>query len=137
MCTSPTIRQKSEDVKKALTWSTSTEFACDALCVDNTVMEVNNNKYISTKGGRISLKRVSLDITRDFFQDKCGELFQRSLAPVSRLLNDLNMDKNEIDEVVLVGGSTRMPLVKSQLRFVLSYDKSDALIFLNVYFDGI
>jgi molecular chaperone DnaK (HSP70) len=38
------------------------------------------------------------------------------MEPVLRLLADLNMDKGDIDEVVLVGGSTRIPKIKTLLR---------------------
>lgn len=49
---------------------------------------------------------------------ECKGLFDRSLIPVRRLLDDLNMSPENIDEVVLVGGTTRIPLIKTLLKYV-------------------
>lgn len=40
------------------------------------------------------------------------DIFRKTLEPVDRVLKDAKMSKNEIDEVVLVGGSTRIPKVQ-------------------------
>jgi len=44
---------------------------------------------------------------------------------VHRLLHDLNMRKDDVDEVVLVGGSTRIPLVKQRLRDFFNKELND------------
>ncbi|XBH65162.1 hypothetical protein VPH35_118802 [Triticum aestivum] len=50
-------------------------------------------------------------ITRDQFQELNVDLFSRCMEPVRRCLADAKMDKNKVDDVVLVGGSTRIPHV--------------------------
>jgi len=52
-------------------------------------------------------------ITRARFEELCGDLFRSTLAPVERVLADAKMDKRSVQDVVLVGGSTRIPKVQS------------------------
>jgi len=52
-------------------------------------------------------------ITRARFEDLCGHLFRNTILPVEKVLKDANMDKKQVDEVVLVGGSTRIPMVQN------------------------
>lgn len=48
-------------------------------------------------------------ITRAKFEELCADLFKNTLKPVQQVLDDASMKKSEIDEIVLVGGSTRIP----------------------------
>jgi L1 cell adhesion molecule like protein len=54
-------------------------------------------------------------ITRAKFEELCIDLFRSTIDPVDRVLRDSKMSKNGIDEIVLVGGSTRIPKVCSLL----------------------
>merc|ERR1711881_396772 len=51
-------------------------------------------------------------ITRARFEDLCGDLFRATMDPVEKVLRDAGVSKSEVDEVVLVGGSTRIPKVQ-------------------------
>jgi L1 cell adhesion molecule like protein len=55
------------------------------------------------------------EITRARFEEMCADLFRGTLEPVEKALRDAQMDKTTIDEVVLVGGSTRIPKVQKLL----------------------
>lgn len=55
-------------------------------------------------------------LTRAKFEELNNDLFQKTLTPVKNVLDDAKLKKNEIDEVVLVGGSTRIPKVQQLLR---------------------
>ena len=55
-------------------------------------------------------------ITRARFEELCGDLFKKTLQPVQQVLDDSGMKKSEIDEVVLVGGSTRIPKVQQLIK---------------------
>ena len=59
-------------------------------------------------------------ITRARFEDLCADLFRNCLQPVERALLDAKLDKNKIDEVVLVGGSTRIPKIQKLLQDFLN-----------------
>ena len=54
-------------------------------------------------------------ITRARFEELCMDLFRSTMDPVEKVLKDAKMSKNQIDEVVLVGGSTRVPKIQSLL----------------------
>jgi L1 cell adhesion molecule like protein len=54
-------------------------------------------------------------ITRARFEEMCGDLFRATLEPVEKALCDAKMDKRSINEVVLVGGSTRIPKIQKML----------------------
>jgi L1 cell adhesion molecule like protein len=56
------------------------------------------------------------NITRARFEDLCGDLFRGTLEPVEKSLRDAKLDKGAIDEVVLVGGSTRIPKIQKLLQ---------------------
>lgn len=50
-------------------------------------------------------------ITRSEFESGCADLFEKCLEPIERVLNDNVMEKEQIHEVVLVGGSSRIPKI--------------------------
>ena len=54
-------------------------------------------------------------ITRARFEELCGDLFRKTFEPVEQVIKDSKISKSQIHEVVLVGGSTRIPKVQSQL----------------------
>lgn len=55
-------------------------------------------------------------ITRARFEEMCADLFRGTLEPVEKALRDAKMDKSKIHEVVLVGGSTRIPKIQKMLQ---------------------
>lgn len=55
-------------------------------------------------------------ITRARFEELCADLFKKTLKPVSQVLEDAGLKKTEIDEVVLVGGSTRIPKIQQLIK---------------------
>ncbi len=56
-------------------------------------------------------KHISLKLTRSKLEQLCDDLFQRTIQPTKACLEDAELDLNEINELVLVGGMTRMPKV--------------------------
>ena len=57
----------------------------------------------------------STTLTRAKFENLCSDIFQRTMAPVEQVLKDSKLSKSEIDEIVLVGGSTRIPKIQELL----------------------
>jgi molecular chaperone DnaK len=57
-------------------------------------------------------KHLNLTLTRAKFEQMTGDLMARVEEPVNQALKDAGLSKNDIQEVVLVGGSTRMPMVQ-------------------------
>jgi L1 cell adhesion molecule like protein len=55
---------------------------------------------------------LSVTLTRARFENLCADIFQKTLAPVDQVLKDAKVSKGEIHDVVLVGGSTRIPKIQ-------------------------
>eukprot|EP00276_Gloeochaete_wittrockiana_P014755 CAMPEP_0184347948 /NCGR_PEP_ID=MMETSP1089-20130417/23297_1 /TAXON_ID=38269 ORGANISM="Gloeochaete wittrockiana, Strain SAG46.84" /NCGR_SAMPLE_ID=MMETSP1089 /ASSEMBLY_ACC=CAM_ASM_000445 /LENGTH=653 /DNA_ID=CAMNT_0026679361 /DNA_START=126 /DNA_END=2087 /DNA_ORIENTATION=- len=61
-------------------------------------------------------KDLSETLTRARFEEINMDLFKKTLGPVQKVLEDAGLKKHEIDEIVLVGGSTRIPKVQELLK---------------------
>ena len=59
---------------------------------------------------------LNVVITRSKFEDLCMDLFKKCMPPLECVLKDAKMSKSQIDEVVLVGGSTRIPKIQSMVQ---------------------
>jgi molecular chaperone DnaK (HSP70) len=59
-----------------------------------------------------SLEPFQFSINLKAYESSCMHLFERALIPIERLLNDLDMSAKDIDEVVMVGGTTKMPQIR-------------------------
>ena len=57
-------------------------------------------------------KHIEKELTREKFEELCKSLIDRCRIPVEKALNDAKLDKSSIDEIVLVGGSTRIPAIQ-------------------------
>ncbi len=61
-------------------------------------------------------KHLDMTLTRAKFEDLCADLFERLKGPIFRALEDAGLKASDIDEVVLVGGSTRIPKVQEMVQ---------------------
>jgi len=55
-------------------------------------------------------------VTREMFEKECKDLFNRTMAPIQKVLEDQFMTPENVDDVVLVGGASRMPQLRDLLR---------------------
>jgi molecular chaperone DnaK len=69
-------------------------------------------------------KHLNVSITRAKFESLCADLFDRSLKPCEAALKDAKLTPNDIDEVILVGGSTRIPKVQELVKNFFGKDPS-------------
>ena len=60
-------------------------------------------------------KHLVTTLTRSKFEQLADELVKRSMAPVKKALDDASLSTSDIDEVILVGGSTRIPIIQEQV----------------------
>ena len=58
-------------------------------------------------------KHIEQELTKEVFEKLCEDLISRCRVPVEKALNDARLDKSDINEVVLVGGSTRIPAIQN------------------------
>ena len=107
-------------------------FDVTVLTIDNGVFEVLATNGDTHLGGedfdqvvmqymmKIFKKKYNKDmsgtLTRARFEKLNMDLFKKTLGPVEKVLADADLKKKEIDEIVLVGGSTRIPKVQELLR---------------------
>jgi len=61
-------------------------------------------------------KHLNVKVTRAKFESLVEDLVNKSLAPVKQALQDADLSASEIDDVILVGGQTRMPLVQEKVK---------------------
>lgn len=81
----------------------------------SSVMETSINLPFITADAN-GPKHLELNLTRAKFEDLCRDLLNRCKTPVENALNDAGVSKEQIDEVVLVGGSTRIPAVQQLVK---------------------
>jgi len=70
-------------------------------------------------------KHLETRLTRSQFEGMCADLISRIRGPVKQALKDAGLTPNDIDEVVLVGGATRMPMVKSLVRSLIDREPNE------------
>ena len=63
--------------------------------------------------GKDGPKHIETELTREKFETLCQELIQKCRIPVEKALSDARLEKSDINEVVLVGGSTRIPAIQN------------------------
>ena len=81
----------------------------------STVMETDINLPFIT-ADQAGPKHLQLKLTRAKFEQLVDDLLQRSMAPVKQALADAGLKPSDIDEVVLVGGSTRVPKIQQLVK---------------------
>ena len=72
-------------------------------------------------------KHVDLTLTRAKFEELASNLIDRCRVPVEQALKDAKLSTGEIDEIVMVGGSTRMPAVKELVKRVTGKDPNQTV----------
>ena len=86
-----------------------------AKCELSTVLETDINLSFITMDAS-GPKHLAMRLTRGRFEQMCEDIFQRSVAPVRQAMKDAGVGPEKIDEIVLVGGSTRIPRVQQIVR---------------------
>merc|ERR1712019_245189 len=57
-------------------------------------------------------KHINQELTRDVFEKLCEDLIERCRIPVEKAMDEAKLEKSQMDEIVLVGGSTRIPAIQ-------------------------
>jgi molecular chaperone DnaK len=72
-------------------------------------------------------KHLEMTLTRAKFEELCADLIDRCKVPVEQALQDAKLDKSKIDEVVMVGGSTRIPAIQRLVRQMLGKEPNQSV----------
>jgi len=78
----------------------------------STQTEINLPYVTATASGP---KHLVTTLTRSKFEQLSNELVRRSMSPVKKALDDAGLSTSEIDEIILVGGSTRIPIIQEEV----------------------
>ncbi|MBD1831161.1 molecular chaperone DnaK [Trichocoleus sp. FACHB-90] len=89
-----------------------------------TQAEINLPFITATQDGP---KHLDMTLTRAQFEGLCSDLIDRCGVPVQNALRDAKLDKAAINEVVLVGGSTRIPAVQELVKRILGKDPNQSV----------
>mgnify|MGYP005843652431 CR=1 FL=1 len=89
-----------------------------------TQAEINLPFITATQDGP---KHLDMTLTRGKFEELCSDLIDRCRIPVENAIRDAKLDKSAIDEVVLVGGSIRIPAVKELVKKVLGKEPNQTV----------
>merc|ERR550514_1921667 len=85
-------------------------------------VEKTKRALSSTHQARLEIEALfdgedfSESLTRARFEELCGDLFKKTLGPVKNVMDDSGLKKTQVDEVVLVGGSARIPKVQALIK---------------------
>ncbi len=86
------------------------------------VTDINLPFITATENGP---QHIEKRLTRPEFEDLCSDLVTRLQRPLKRVMNDARLTPIQIDEVVLVGGGTRMPMIKSLVRSFIDKEPNE------------
>ncbi|QLL29387.1 molecular chaperone DnaK [Thermosynechococcus sichuanensis E542] len=86
--------------------------------------EINLPFITATQDGP---KHLDMTLTRAKFEELCSDLIDRCRVPVEQALRDAKLSKEQIDEVVLVGGSTRIPAIQELVKRMLGKDPNQSV----------
>lgn len=89
-----------------------------------TQAEINLPFITATQDGP---KHIDMTLTRAKFEEICADLIDRCRIPVENAIKDAKIDKAAINEVVLVGGSTRIPAVQEVVKRILGKDPNQSV----------
>ena len=104
------LREEAEKAKKELSAATQTEINLPFLTVG--------------PEGPLHLQET---LTRARFEELCADLIERTALPVRNALSDARLTASDLEQVLLVGGSTRIPAVQDKVRRMVGLEPSRAL----------
>lgn len=101
------VREEAEKAKKELSSAATTN--------------VNLPFIVTTKSGA---RHMDITVTRAKFEELTADLVDRTAGPVMTALSDAGINKSELNKVLLVGGSTRIPAVREKVRMLTGLEPS-------------
>lgn len=101
------VREEAEKAKKELSSAATTN--------------VNLPFIVTTKSGA---KHMDITVTRARFEELTADLVDSTAGPVMTALSDAGINKSELNKVLLVGGSTRIPAVREKVRMLTGLEPS-------------
>ena len=124
-------------IEKHVTDKLSEQFGINPdkdLALRSTIREVSEEAKIALSSAKSTIINIpfvaenkppfSMEFTREELNSMISDLIQRTKKPIEQALNDASLEKNEIDDILLVGGTTLIPAVRE---FVIEYFEKEPL----------
>ncbi len=92
------VRDEAEKAKKELSSTTEYDINLPYITVDSS-----------------GPKNLLMTLSRAKFESLIGDLVERSIEPCRKVLKDAGLDASQLNEVIMVGGSTRVPMVQQKV----------------------
>jgi len=112
--------------KDAMALQRLKEAAEKAKCELSTAMEANINLPFITATAE-GPKHLTMTITRAKFEQLCEPIFERLVGPCKQALSDAKLTAEQVDEAVLVGGSTRIPSVRKIVKDIFGKEPNKSV----------
>merc|ERR1712113_32963 len=87
--------------------------AAEKAKIELSILEEANIHLPFIAADKTGPKHIETKLTRKLFEKLCSELINRCKGPISKSIEDADIKKSDIDEIVLVGGSTRIPAIQN------------------------
>ncbi len=99
---------------------------------ENAKMEVSSSKQTEINLPFITAdssgpKHLNLTLTRAKYEDLVKDLVERTVNPCKKALKDAGLSTSEVDEVILVGGSTRMPIIQEKVKEIFGKEPNKSV----------
>jgi molecular chaperone DnaK (HSP70) len=130
LCTETSIRTMSERMKIKLS-QLQDGSEDQKVSVQEECLTISKDQAIGDNDVCKSLVSHTINLTLEEYDQSVSELYDRSVLPIRDVLKDLDMKPEDIDEVVMVGGTTRMP----QIRKLIKEEFSGVIEDLNTQID--
>ena len=111
------LRKEAERIKIALSSKEEVNIDLNSLFTDDDEID---KEYL----------KQEIIITRDGFESKCGELLSKLKFGIKEVCNISNLNKKEIDLVLLIGGTCQIPMVKNKISETLGKEKLQKMILI-------
>ncbi|MFA6594217.1 MAG: molecular chaperone DnaK [Candidatus Buchananbacteria bacterium] len=109
-------KQEGIDLSKDVTALQRVKEAAEKAKIElSTQMETEINQPFITMGADNSPKHLNIRVSRSQLESLVGDLVEQTFGPVKKALADANMSAKDVEEIVMVGGMTRMPLVQKKV----------------------
>lgn len=124
LCTLSSFHTMGEHIKILL--SSSNREKAESTCFG--INQRSNHELKSVPEFCEALEQKTFTLSRVDYESACKDLFDKSVVPVNRLLSELNLKVEEIDEIVMVGGTTKMPQIRDIIKSELGSAKLNVSI---------
>ncbi|XP_043928089.1 heat shock 70 kDa protein 13 [Protopterus annectens] len=125
----PATKEDLHRLRQAVEWTKLNLTFCNTslINVSLSLTDVQKQEESSSKEHATQSILFKEEVSREVFENLNEDLFQKILVPIEQVLKEGHLDKSEVDEIVLVGGSTRIPRIRQVIRHFFGKDPNTSV----------